>query len=867
MSQKSELLFTKTPKSGLTAAEVEQKRGEFGTNELLEKRPVPLYRKIWRHLKDISSLVLLLAIILATYMAVFQNGGWTKTIVISLILVINVVIGLYQEASAARSLAALKEMSLPTANGRRDGRDMTIAAAELVPGDLIYLNTGDQVPADAVILDETNLAVDEAILTGESLPVSKKSFQPKNNLTSDERVYSGTSVVSGRAFVQVNAIGMATELGKIAGLLNETHKRETPLQGKLDSLSKWMTFFAGLGGLMIFALSIGLQNNSLTDSLMIGLSLAVAAVPETLPIIVTISLSRGVKRMANRNAIIRQIGAVETIGNVDVIATDKTGTLTQNKMTITKYWTPETGIKKAADLPDAGQNLLKMLGLANNAKIMEKDGSEEVVGDATEVAIVNWLHAQGSSRQLLEEKAPRIAEDPFDSDKKMMSTVHRLDNGSQLVIVKGAWDRLPLDEKEPIKAGQKAHDDLARAALRVLAVGYKIIPATADPTNWNENNSNLQLAGMIGLIDPPRPEARAAVHRAKQAGIKTIMITGDHLVTAEAIAKEIGILESGQKAITGTDLQKMSDTELKNCIQDISVYARVTPSDKIRIVQAWQELNKTVAMTGDGMNDAPALKAADVGIAMGITGTEVAKESADMVLTDDNFATIIKAVAEGRTVYQNIIKAVEFLIGVNFAQMFLMVISTILGWGAPLLAEQLLIINVLADGIPGFFISKEPGEPNIMDQDPIGNEESLLGRGLMQRMIVRATTFTVLTLGVYAYGKFVISANDAQMGMTLVFLVLALGSMIDIYAIKDSQPITMQTFRSNKMLNWGLLLSMILVVSLTLLPHLRRFLHFTLLPVQGWLMALLGSLVPIFVLEINKRLTTNVQLKVNKSSC
>lgn len=686
-------------------------------------------------------------------------------------------------------------------------------------------------------------------------------------MTSDERVYSGTSVVSGRAFVQVNAIGMATELGKIANLLNETHKRETPLQGKLDHLSKWMTFFAGLGGLIIFALSMGLQNNSLTDSLMIGLSLAVAAVPETLPIIVTISLSRGVKRMADRNAIIRQIGAVETIGSVDVIATDKTGTLTQNKMTVTKYWTLETGIKKAADLPDAGQNLLKMLGLANNVQIMEKDGSEEVAGDATEVAIVNWLHAQGSSRQRLEEKAPRLAEDPFDSDKKMMSTVHRLDNGSQLVIVKGAWDRLPLDEKEPIKAGQKAHDDLARAALRVLAVGYKIIPADADPTNWNENNSSLKLAGMIGLIDPPRPQVKVAVDRAKQAGIKTVMITGDHLVTAKAIAKEIGILESGQKVITGIELQKMSDAELKNCIQDISVYARVSPSDKIRIVQAWQELNKTVAMTGDGVNDAPALKAADVGIAMGITGTEVAKESADMVLIDDNFATIIKAVAEGRTVYQNIIKAVEFLIGVNFAQMFLMVISTILGWGATLLAEQLLIINVLADGIPGFFISKEPGEPNIMDQDPLGNQESLLGRGLMQRMIVRATTFTVLILGVYSYGRFIISANDTQMGMTLVFLVLALGSMIDIYAIKDSQPITMQTFKSNKMLNWGLLLSMTFVVSLTLLPHLRRFLHFTLLPVQGWLMALLGSLVPIFVLEINKRLTNNVQLKVNKSSC
>ena len=865
MSQKSELLFKITPKSGLTDAEVEQKRVEFGINELLEQRPVPLYRKIWHHLKDISSLVLLLAVVLATYMAIFQNGGWTKTIVISLILIINVVIGLYQEASAEKSLAALKAMSLPTAKGRRNGRDITLAASELVPGDLIYLNTGDQVPADAVIIKETNLTVDEAILTGESLAVSKTNFKAETNLTDDERIFSGTAVVGGSALAQVTAIGMATELGKIANLLNKTQKRQTPLQGKLDSLSKWMTLFAALGGVVIFALSMGMQNKALADSLMIGLSLAVAAVPETLPIIVTISLSRGVKRMADRNAIIRHIGAVETIGNVDVIATDKTGTLTQNKMTITKYWTPETDIKKAADLPEAGQNLLKMLGLANNAKIMEKDGSKEVVGDATEIAIVNWLKTQGSSRQQLEEKAPRIAEDPFDSAKKKMTTVHRLPNGNLLVIAKGALDRLPLTQSKVIEAGQKAHDDLAAAALRVLAVGYKVLPEDADPTAWKEINSNLKLAGLIGLIDPPRPEVAAAIAKARQAGIKTVMITGDHLVTAKAIAEEIGILDSGQTAITGIELSKMSDTELKQRIQNISVYARVSPSDKIRIVQMWQELNKTVAMTGDGVNDAPALKAADVGIAMGVTGTEVAKEAADMILTDDNFATIIKAVAEGRTVYQNIIKAVEFLIGVNFAQIFLMVISTIFGWGAPLLAEQLLIINVLADGIPGFFISKEPSEPNIMAQDPIGNDESLLGRGLMQRMIIRAITFTILTLGVYAYGRFVISANNPQVGMTLVFLVLALGSMIDIYAIKDSQPISWQTFKTNRMLNWGLFLSMTLVISLTVLPHLRQFLHLTLLPIQGWLVVLFGSLIPIFVLELNKRLTGNLQLNFENS--
>lgn len=865
MHPNSERLFEITPNSGLTEAEVERQRNKFGQNELLAKPPKPLYQKIWRHLKDVSSLVLLFAVLLATYMAIAQNGGWTKPVVIGSILVINVVIGLYQEASAEKSLAALKSMSLPTANVRRNGRNMTIPVADLVPNDLVHLNTGDQVPADAIILNETSLSVDEAILTGESLPVSKTKYKNENEISDDERVYSGTAVVGGRALVQVNGTGMDTELGKIAGLLNQTEKRATPLQGKLDRLSKWVTFFAALGGIVIFALSMGIQNKGAADSLMIGLSLAVAAVPETLPIIVTISLSHGVKRMAKQNAIMRRVDAVETIGNVDIIATDKTGTLTQNKMTITKYWTPETGVKKATDdLPAAGKNLLHYLGLANNAKISEINGNKEVVGDATEIAIINWLKTQGKTRQELEQTAPRIAEDPFDSAKKMMTTVHRLPDKRQLVIVKGAWDRLPFKKGVELKAGQKAHDDFAAAALRVLAVGYKIIPANENPDDWAKINAELELAGLVGLIDPPRPEVYAAVAKAKRAGIKTIMITGDHLATACAIAEEIGILEKNQKSISGAELQNMTDEELNSQIQDIAVYARVSPSDKIRIVQAWQGLGKTVAMTGDGVNDAPALKAADVGIAMGITGTEVSKEAADMILTDDNFATIIKAVTEGRTVYQNIIKAVEFLVGVNFAQIFLMVGSTILGWGAALQAEQLLIINVLADGIPGFFISQEPGEAHAMEQPPIGNDESILGHGLIQRMIIRAATFTALTLGVYAWGRFVLTANDAQTGTTLVFLVLALGSMIDIFAIKDSRPLSWSTFKTNPMLNWGLATSILLILSLALLPHLRNFLSLTVLPVQGWLIVIVGSLLPTLVLELNKRWVNRTKLKLEK---
>ncbi|EIW12650.1 cation transporting P-type ATPase [Lactiplantibacillus pentosus KCA1] len=847
--------FKPTPESGLTTTVVTAQTTKFGKNELVAARPVPLWRKIWQHMSDVSSLVLLFAVGLATYLALAQNGGWTKTIVIGAILVINVCIGLYQEASAEKSLAALKSMSLPTATVRRNGDTQTIPAPEIVPGDLVILKAGDQVPADAVVLTATNLAVDEAVLTGESEAVEKNAYQDGAKLTDDSQVFAGTAVTAGTATIQVLTTGMATELGQIAGLLNKTKQRATPLQGRLNRLSSWLTTFAVLGGITIFALSVWVQNQGLADSLMIGVSLAVAAVPETLPIIVTISLSHGVRRMAERNAIMRRVSAVETIGSVDVIASDKTGTLTQNRMTITKYWTPNSGIQTTEEpLTSAGQKLMRYLGLATNAEINMVDGEEQAIGDATELAVVRWLAQHDLERPDLEATMPRLAEDPFDSTKKMMTTVHQLDDGQRLVIVKGAWDRLPFaDDQAALTAGQTAHDAFGQAALRVLAVGYRVIPAEVTTTDWDELATDLKLAGLIGLIDPPRPEVIPAIQAAKDAGIFPVMITGDHLMTAKAIATEIGILTPGLKALSGEELRALSDDELQAQIDQIAVYARVSPSDKIRIVQVWQRLNKTVAMTGDGVNDAPALKAADVGIAMGITGTEVSKEAADMVLTDDNFATIIAAVKEGRTVYQNIIKAVEFLVGVNFAQIFLMVGAVLFGWGAPLLAEQLLIINVLADGIPGFFISQEPGEPQAMQQPPVANDESILARGLGQRLFVRAATFTVLTLGIYALGRFGLANDQASIGMTMVFLVLALGSMIDIYAIKDRRPLSRDTFTRNPMLNRGLLIGILVVLAIAIVPPFRNFFSLVTLPAGAWLIVLVATLVPTAVLELNKR--------------
>ena len=846
-----------TPKSGLTSSEVDARLEQFGINELIASRQPPLWRKIWQHLSDVSSLVLLFAVGLASYMAIAQNGGWMKTIVIGSILIINVAIGLYQEASAEKALAALKSMSLPTTTVRRENVAQTVAAEKIVPGDLVLLKAGDQVPADAIVIESTNLTIDEAVLTGESVAVEKDAYLPGTTPTEMQQAFAGTAVTAGTAVIQIVATGMTTELGQIAGLLNKTKKRATPLQGRLNRLSGWLTTFAVLGGLLIFALSIWVQNQGVADSLMIGISLAVAAVPETLPIIVTISLSHGVKRMADRHAIMRRVSAVETIGGIDVIASDKTGTLTQNKMTITKYWTPKTGIMSASDpVPAAGRQLMQSLGLATNAEIKQVDGEEHALGDATELAIVRWLAKNETSRADFEQDYPRVAEDPFDSKKKMMTTVHALNDDQQLVIVKGALDRIPLKPNAANDAAaQRAHDQFGEAALRVLAVGYKVMPKQTTPiTDWDAVNQDVTLAGIVGIIDPPRPEVIPAIREAKRAGIKPVMITGDHLVTATAIAKEIGILTADQQVMSGETLRGLSDEDLTAQIKDIAVFARVSPTDKIRIVQAWQSTGATVAMTGDGVNDAPALKAADVGIAMGITGTEVSKGAADMILTDDNFATIIAAVKEGRTVYQNILKAVEFLVGVNFAQIFLMVGAVLFGWGAPLLAEQLLLVNVLADGIPGFYLSREPGEATAMQQAPVGNDESILARGLGRRLAVRAATFTVLTLGIYALGRFVLTANQAPVGMTMVFLILGVGSMIDIYAIKERQPLSRASFKRNPSLNWALLVGVTVVIGLTAIPGVQNLFSFVMIPPAAWAITMVGMFIPTMVLETTKRL-------------
>ncbi|MEA0972584.1 cation-translocating P-type ATPase [Lacticaseibacillus paracasei] len=848
--------LTTNTKTGLTAKEAAARLQQNGRNQLTAAKKPSLLRQIGHHLSDITSLILLFAVGLSAYLALTTDSDWTKTIVIGAIVILNVVIALYQEHSAEKALAALKAMTIQTVTVVRECKTQTIQAAELVPGDLILLKAGDAVPADARIIQSQELEADEAILTGESLGVTKTAealaTAPDDLGDAANYIFSGTAITSGKATAIVTATGMDTELGKIAALLNQTKKQTTPLAKRLNTLGKRLSFVAILGGIITILLATLLHQEGFTDSLMLGVSLAIAAVPETLPVIVTLSLAHGVQKMAKRHAIIRQVTAVETIGNVNVIASDKTGTLTQNRMTVTHFWPYGKEIHKVAKtkLSANDTRFFKYLGLATNAHLTADD--EPDIGDATELAIVRLLDHYDLSRTEAEQTYPRVAEAPFSSDKKTMATLHRTPDGHYLAIIKGAVDRINFAPENWEQTATAIHDQMTAQALRVLAAGYQQFET--DPgENWETQLTAVQPLGLIGIIDPPRPEVPAAIRAAKQAGITTVMITGDHLGTAKAIAKDIGILESGQQAITGHDLSQMSDEDLAANIADIRVFARTTPSDKIRIVKAWQKQDAVVAMTGDGVNDAPALKAADVGIAMGITGTDVAKNAADMVLTDDNFATIIDAVAQGRTVYQNILKAVEFLISVNFAQIFTMLLAVLVGWGAVMTPEQLLIVNVLADGIPGFFLSRELAEPGMMHLKPIPKAASIFSNGLGKRVAVRTTTYVGLILGIYFVGRFVVSPDVPSIGMTMLFLTLAIGSMLDIFPIKTRGRLNWSAMTVNPILTGSLLLTMTVIVALATIAPLQQIFQLAPLTAGQWAIVLGAIWLPMLVVETYKR--------------
>ena len=842
------------PVQGLSAAEAARRLEQHGANVLREKKKKTNLQRFLDQFKDVMILILIAAAIVSFVIACVEGnpGEFFEPALILLIVILNAVMGMLQESKAEKALDALKSMSAPHARVLRDGTEQIIDAASLVPGDIIRLEAGDFVPADARLLHSAGLKSEESALTGESVPSEKDAQEPvAADAALGDRVnmvFSGCSITYGTATAVVTATGMQTEMGKIAGLLSGEEETQTPLQKKLASLGKILGFVA-LGACAIIFV-VGLLNGiDVLEIFMTSVSLAVSAIPEGLPAIVTIVLSIGVQRMVKKNAIIRRLPAVETLGSASVICSDKTGTLTQNRMTLQKAY-----LDGAAEIIDSGdaaaRTLVRTAALCcDGAVTFEADGTVTHIGDPTETAIVFAAHQFGDTKETLGAAFPRLAELPFDSDRKRMSVVVEHD-GRKLAIVKGAFDGIaPLCTAGDTERARQVNDEMSRKALRVLAVAVREIDALPEVLAPETLEKDLTFLGLVGMIDPPREEARDAVAVCREAGIRPVMITGDHVVTASAIAKNLGILQDGDRAITGAELDAMSETELDAAVEQISVYARVSPENKIRIVKAWQKKNKVVAMTGDGVNDAPALKAADIGCAMGITGTDVAKGAADMTLTDDNFATIVDAVREGRGIYANIRKVVGFLLGTNIGEVITVFAAMLLWHRSPLLSMQLLWINLVTDSLPAIALGMEEVEPGVMRQKPKPKDEGIFAHGLGVRVVLQGLMFGILSLAAFWIGWQ--STGDLAGGQTLAFMTLALSQVVQAFNMRSDRSLFKTGFFTNRRLNLACLLSVVLVALVLFTPVSIAFGLITLSP-QLYLIGLGLSLVPFVVMELSK---------------
>lgn len=747
------------PDTGLSSQEVDERRKKQGLNKFDEAPKESMIKKFFRSLSDFTTIILLVAAVISFYTAfATEHGDLFEGLLIIAIVVINSVLAIVQEGNAEKALESLQDMNKQTATVIRDGKVTTVESEQLVVGDILVLESGDAISADARLIEASQLRVEESALTGESEAVEKDAafIAEEDESLGDQlnMVFKGCTVAAGRGKAIVTAIGMATEMGKIADLLNENTMQKTPLQVRLNQLGKRISMIALAAAALVFVIG-ELQGEPLLEMFMTSISLAVAAVPETLTVIVTLTLAYGVQKMARKHAIIRQLPAVETLGTANVICSDKTGTLTQNEMRVRRVWSKEDEVTNIEDsMTNSAMEILKMAALCTDVTVEQEDDDLVIKGNPTEVAIVRAVEENYHTKAELEEKYPRVNELPFDSERKMMTTVHQMGE-KYISITKGAFDVLaPRFSSGDVEQAAIVNDRFGKRALRVIAVGYATYDEEPQDISSEALEKDLRLIGLIGMIDPPRPESKGAIKRAKKAGIKTVMITGDHVVTASAIAKELGILNDPSEALSGSELHQLSDEELDARVKALSVYARVTPEDKIRIVKSWQRTGAVVAMTGDGVNDAPALKASNVGCAMGITGTDVAQSAADMILTDDNFATIVDAVSQGRSVYQNIRKAINFLLSCNISEIFIVLIAMLLGWGAPFTAVQLLFVNVVADGLPGFALGREPAEHGIMDQPPIPKNEGIFARGLLQKIAINAGVFTIVTLFGYESIKY-----------------------------------------------------------------------------------------------------------------
>ncbi len=873
--------------NGLTSEAVTCKREKYGFNELNAKKKKSILVKFLEQFKDFMIIILIIAAVVSGIVGIQEGEGITDTIIILIVVVLNAIIGVAQENKAEKSLEALQKMSSHVAKVVRDGKLLVVPSRELVPGDIVILETGDYIPADLRIIEAVNLKSQEAAMTGESVPSEKSENTIEGDCDLGDRknmLFSSSLITYGRGKGIVVETGMNTEVGKIAKMIDETEETDTPLQVKLNNLGKTLGIVALLLCAVIFVVGT-LYGKEPIHMFMTAVSLAVAAIPEGLAAVSTIVLAIGVQRMVKKNAIVKKLPAVETLGCASVICSDKTGTLTQNKMTVKKIFV-NSRLQNIEEIKDKTEELGVLVAngmLCNDTKIAE-DGT--LTGDPTETALVDMgfnLDYEGYTL----ENYPREFEIPFDSDRKLMTTIHKTQKqGEYIVYTKGGVDELlkccnSYQENGEVKSDLEDYKSLilstnknmAEKALRVLAFGYKIIHHFLTKDDIENLESGLTFVGMCGMIDPPREEVKEAVKKCVSAGIKTVMITGDHKITATAIAKDLGILQEEKEAITGSDLEKMSDEELKQKVRNISVYARVSPEHKVRIVKAWQANGEVVAMTGDGVNDAPALKNADIGCAMGMVGTDVAKEAADVILTDDNFSTIVAAVEEGRRIYDNILKAIAFLLSSNIGEIVVLflaimltpVLSKIFGITnisqlEPLLPMHILWINLVTDSLPALALAVDPADSSIMKRKPIKNSKGIFSKGMTWRILYQGAWVGLITLIAFILGLSSEGTEEYKIAVaqTMAFSVLALSELVHVFNVRNNQ---VSIFKTNPFNNSKLILAELVSAGLMFVvlfvPGLRAIFSLEVLPTDKLVETICLILSPIVIVEIFKKLKIN----------
>ena len=850
--------------SGLSSQEAASRLEKYGANTLQEGKKKTLLEKFVDQFKDFMILVLLVAAVVSMF-AHQGDPDPTDAIIILAVVLLNAVLGVFQESKAEEAIEALKKMASPVASVLRDGHVEHIKGEDIVVGDVVILEAGDVVPADMRLFEVNTVKIEESALTGESVPVDKDLVIPAGDEVGigdrTNMAFSSTNVTYGRAVGVVTSTGMNTEVGKIANMLANTEEGKTPLQENQDALGKWLTIMILVIAVIIFLVGM-LRGNEWTHMLLTAIAIAVAAIPEGLPAISTIILALGTQKMAQRNAIVRKLPAVETLGGVEIICSDKTGTLTLNQMTVEKM-VYDNEIHDASEEISKDNIALRVMNLANDTKISQDNS---LLGDPTETAMVQYgLDKNYDVREELV-NIPRIAEVPFDSTRKLMTTIHQLEDGKYLVATKGAPDML-LDRVTKIeKHGEvsafteddrttlmKLNKEMATQALRVLAMAYKVIDTLPETVDTDSIEHDLIFAGLVGMIDPERKEAAAAIKVAQSAGIRTIMITGDHRDTAQAIAKRLGILRPDQEdgVLTGGELNDISDEELERTVENYSVYARVSPEHKVRIVKAWQKNGKVVSMTGDGVNDAPSLKQADIGVGMGITGTEVSKGASDMVLADDNFETIVVAVEEGRKVFANIQKAVQYLLSANFGEVMTMFVATMAGWSI-LEPIHILWINLVTDVFPAIALGLEEAEADIMNHPPRGKGSNFLSNGVLPSIFYQGFFEGGITLFVFWYATHIANWGN-PVGETMAFATLGLIQLFHAFNVKSVYKSlgTVGAFK-NKLFNYAILVSAVMLLSVMVIPGLTTVFDVAILTAEQWLFVVGAAFSIVPIVEIAK---------------